>query len=345
MNLVFIIASALITGIVTLLLLPTNIRISNKLKLVALPDDRRVHKKVIPEAGGLSFGLTIVFMQIIGGIWFYPAGRGMMFGLAGAGLLALLLGAYDDRFEAKPFPKLIGYLALGLIMYWLGFRVDSLTNPMGGDFQLGWFAFPMTIIWYLAVINAINLIDGIDGLAAGITVIVSGVLIVVGAKDGNYPVVWLSALLLTGNLAFLKYNFHPASIFMGDTGATFIGLNLAAISTAGAAQFKGITSLTLIIPMSVLALPLLDVVLAVFRRLRLGKIFTADRAHIHHMMLGLGLSQRTIAIIVYIVTLLFGMIAIGFSFSGKRVLFLVLLGLLSLMVILAYILMRQEQKK
>ena len=312
---------------------------------MALPDARRIHKVQTPEAGGLSFGLVIVLMQLGFGLLHWDQYGPMLCGLAGTGLLALIMGAYDDRFESGPAVKLLGYLALGLLMWFFGYRVEFLTNPLGGDLVLGWISFPATIIWYLAVINAINLIDGMDGLAAGITVVVSGVLLVVGLMEGNYPVILLSALLLMGNLAFLKFNFPPAKIFMGDTGATFIGLNLAAISTAGDAQFKGITSMTLMIPLTVLAIPLIDVMLAVFRRIRLGNIFTADRAHIHHIMLGFGLSQKTIAIIVYIVTLLFGLIAIGFSFSGKRTLFSVLLGLMIFMVVIAYLFMRREQNK
>lgn len=337
--------AAVLTGLITLWVLPLNMRLATKWKLVAMPDARRIHKLQTPEAGGLSFGLAIVLAQFAFGLIYWQQYGPMLSGLALTGLLALLLGAYDDRFEAGPLIKVLGYLALGLLMWIFGYRVQFLTNPLGGDLVLGWISFPATLIWYFAVINAINLIDGMDGLASGITVVVSGVLLVVGLKEGNYPVILLSALLCAGNLAFLKYNFPPAKIFMGDTGATFIGLNLAAISTAGDAQFKGITSMTLIIPLTVLAIPLIDVVLAVFRRIRVGSIFKADKSHIHHIMLGFGLSQKAIAIIVYIVTLLFGLIAIGFSFSGKRTLFSVLLGLMIVMVISAYLFMRQEQDK
>ena len=337
--------AAVLTGLFTLLLLPLNMKLSTKWKLVAHPDARRIHTQRTPEAGGLSFGLVIILAQLVFALLRWQQYGPMLSGLALTGLIALLLGAWDDRFEAGPLLKVLGYLALGLLMWVFGYRVQFLTNPMGGDLVLGWISFPATLIWYFAVINAINLIDGMDGLASGITVVVSGVLLVVGLMEGNYPVILLSALLCAGNLAFLRYNFPPARIFMGDTGATFIGLNLAAISTAGDAQFKGITSMTLIIPLTVLAIPLIDVVLAVFRRIRLGNILKADKSHIHHIMLGFGLSQKAIAIIVYIVTLLFGLIAIGFSFSGKRTLFSVLLGLMILMVVGAYIFMRQEQDK
>jgi len=340
----YIILSALFVLISCLLLVPLNIRISNRLKIQAHPDPRKIHREQTPEAGGLSFGLPILLAQAVLGIVWYKDYGVLLPGLAVTGLLALIFGVLDDRFELKPWPKLGGYLVLCVVLYALGYKVTYLTNPFGTELYLGWFSFPVSILWFLAIINAINLIDGIDGLAAGITVIVCGVLTYVGIRFHNILVVSIATMLLAGNLSFLKYNFAPAKIFMGDTGATFIGLNLAAITTAGESQYKGITSMTLMIPLAVMAVPLLDVVLAVFRRLRRGGVFTADKAHIHHAMLGMGLSHRTISIIVYIVTLLFGLIAIGFSFTGKQVLFLLLLSLLSLMVILAYILMRQELK-
>ena len=340
----FVILAALFVLITCLLLVPLNIKISNRLKIQAHPDPRKIHNTQIPEAGGLSFGLPILLAQTVLGVLWYQEYGLLLPGLAAAGFLALIFGVLDDRFELKPWPKLGGYLVLCVVLYLLGYKVTYLTNPFGTELYLGWLSFPVSIIWFLAIINAINLIDGIDGLAAGITVIVCAVLTFVGIKYKNMLVISIATMLLAGNLSFLKYNFAPARIFMGDTGATFIGLNLAAITTAGESQYKGITSMTLMIPLAVMAVPMLDVVLAVFRRLKRGGVFTADKAHIHHTMLGMGLSHRAISIIVYIVTLLFGLIAIGFSFTGKQVLFLLLLSLLSLMVVLAYILMRQELK-
>lgn len=343
--LITILIAGLLVFFCTLALVPANMRLADRYHVVAEPDPRRIHTTRTPESGGWSFGLPIVVAQALLGIAWYDKFGIMLPGLALAGFLALVFGLLDDKYELKPGMKLLGYIVLSLVLYTLGYRVNLLTNPFGTEFALGWLSFPITIVWFLAIINAINLIDGLDGLAAGITVIVSGVLLLIGYRAMNLPVIAVSAMLMMGNLAFLKYNFHPAKIFMGDAGSTFIGLNLAAISTAGDAQFKGITSMTLLIPLAALAVPLIDVVLAIFRRIRIGSVFTADKAHIHHTMLSLGLSQKAISIIVYIVTLLFGLIAIGFSFSGKKILFLVLLGLLILMVVLAYYLMRQELKK
>ncbi|HOA29853.1 MAG TPA: MraY family glycosyltransferase, partial [Candidatus Cloacimonadota bacterium] len=195
------------------------------------------------------------------------------------------------------------------------------------------------------VINAINLIDGMDGLATGISAITCLVLLTMGIMEKDILVISLSLFLFAGLLAFLRFNFHPAKIFLGETGTQFIALNIAAISTTGASQFKGITSLTLIIPLAALAIPMLDVALAIFRRIGSGSFSKADKAHIHHTMLDFGLSQRAVSIIVYFVTFLFGLIAIGFSLTNKKILFSLLMLMLALVVIVSYILMRMEKKK
>lgn len=341
-----LISGALIIFLLSTLLVPWNMRFSIRHGIVAKPSDRRIHRVSTPEGGGLSFGLPIVFMQMVFALVFRATDVGRLFlELAIVGVLALSFGLIDDRFESRARHKFIWQIALGVIMYIVGYRVYFLTNPLGGDFILGWLSFPVTVLWYVIVINAINFIDGMDGLATGIAAIVSIVLLVVGIREENILVMSLSAFLISGCLAFLRFNFHPAKIFLGETGSQFIALNIAAISTAGAAQYKGITSMTMMIPLAALGIPLLDVALAIFRRIHLGNIFKADKAHIHHAMLAKGFSQRTISIIVYIVTFLFGLIAIGFSYSDKKVLFSLLLVLLALIVIIAYILMRLERDK
>ncbi|MDZ4181349.1 MAG: MraY family glycosyltransferase, partial [Candidatus Cloacimonadaceae bacterium] len=320
---------ALVVFAITHLLVPLNIRFSNNFGIVARPAERRVHKNSIPEAGGLSFALPIIAMQIVFALISPdPIMRRMLIQFSGVELLTLMTGIFDDRFESSARFKLLWQFVIGLLMYFIGFRVEFLTNPLGSHFTLGWMSLPVTVLWYMVVLNAINLIDGLDGLATGICVIVSAVLCIVGFREQNLQVIALSALLFAGTLAFLRYNFHPARIFLGDTGALFIGLNIAAIANAGAEQYKGIASMTLIIPLTVLPVPLLDVFLAIFRRIGVGSIFAADKAHIHHAMLALGLSQKAISIIVYIVTLLFGLIAIGFSFSSKKILFTLLMAVL-----------------
>jgi len=341
----YIVFASIFIAIMTALLVPWNMRFSVRHGILALPNERRIHKKSIPEAGGLSFGLPVVGIQLL--FAFFTRGQELsrfFFELSAIGVLALTFGLIDDRFESRARHKLLWQIILGVIMYVVGYRVYFLTNPLGEHFILGWMSFPVTVLWYVIVINAMNLIDGMDGLATGIAAIVCIVLLVVGIKEENLLVIALSSFLLSGTLAFLRFNFHPARIFLGETGSQFIALNIAAISTAGISQFKGITSMTMMIPLAALGIPLLDVLLAISRRLRLGQIFKADKAHIHHTMLAFGFSQKVIAVIVYFITILFGLIAIGFSYTDKKVLFSLLMILLALIVIVAYIFMRMERK-
>jgi len=344
-HLITVLSFSVFIYIATRIILPYNISWAERHGFVAHPSDRKIHKKAIPEAGGLSFAILIVLSQFVLGYVFRNQKYGIpLIKLAIIGLISIGFGLFDDKYESRARYKLIWQIGLGIVMFIFKYRVQYLTNPFGEHLILGWMSFPFTVLWYVIILNAINLIDGIDGLACGITIIVCGVLFAVGLKEQNLLVITLSLFLISGNLAFIGANFPPAKVFLGDTGTLFIGLNLAAISTAGVEQYKGITTMTLMIPISVMAVPLIDVFLAVFRRIKLGNIFKADKEHIHHIMLRAGLSQKEVAITVYIVTFLFGMIALGFSFSTKKILFSVLLGLLVFMVVLAYILMRAEKK-
>lgn len=344
MNYAIILIAAVLTHVLTHLLIPLNIKFSNKYRLIAIPSERHIHKKVTPLAGGLSFALPMSLIQAILGVMFISKPEGiMLLQLCGMGILVLIIGLLDDRYESSAWFKTIAQLGVALVMYLIGFRVINLTNPFGNDFTLAGFSLPLTILWYLMMMNAINLIDGMDGLATGIAAIVSGVLLVVGLRHENMQVILLSSMLLAGTLAFLVYNFNPAKIFLGDTGALYIGFIIAAISTTGSQQFKGITSITLMIPLTVMAVPILDVGLAIFRRISVGNIFKPDKNHIHHLMLKLGFSQKTVALIVYFITLLFGLIAIGFSFSSRKILFSVLVFVAALAIVAWYLVMAKRK--
>lgn len=331
----------------TRLLTPLNIRFSRKTGILASPNERSIHTEPIPSAGGLSFGLVIILMHFVLGLLYLNGGFGAsLIKLGGISLLVLALGLFDDKYKCRVRYKLGGQILIALLMFYAGYRVSYLTNPWGAHFTLTWLSLPITIIWFLLTMNAVNLIDGLDGLAAGIACIVSIVLAVVGLLSGNPMVMILTAILLGTNLAFLKYNFYPAKIFMGDTGSLLIGLNIAAVSTAGNTTFKGITTMTMMVPLIAMAIPLLDTALAVFRRVGTGSsIFRADKAHLHHYLMKLGLSQKTIALLTYFITALFGLAAIGFSLSSKKVLFSLVVLLMATLVILAYYLIHRGQKE
>jgi len=326
-------------------LTPLNIRLAGRYNLLAQPNDRSIHTYPTPTAGGITFGILGIILQLGIGLMNYRQSYGIY--LIRLGLISiplLLFGILDDRYQSRARYKLLWQVITALLMFWAGYRVTYLTNPVGDNFPLGWMSLPMTIFWFVLMMNAINLIDGLDGLASGITCIVSVVLATIALREGNVLAVILAGILFGSNLAFLKYNFSPATIFMGDTGSLIIGLNLAAISTAGNASYKGLTAMTLMVPFIALAIPLLDTALAFFRRIGTGSIFRADKAHIHHYLLALGLSQKTIALITYFVTSLFGLAALGFSFSPHKVVFSTLVVLMAVLIILAYFIMHKGRK-
>ncbi len=261
-------------------------------------------------------------------------------------LFILLAGFFDDKYHLSAGWKLIFQIVLAVIMYWGGFRITLLTNPWNDAVSLGIISFPVTIVWFLLLINSFNLIDGIDGLATGIAVIVSAILTIIGFRYNNPFLFNLSLLLFAANLAFLLFNFPPAKIFLGDTGSQFIGFYIASITIAGTAQYKGITAMTLLIPILIMFIPLTDTALAILRRIKYRKgIFTRDQHHLHHKMLKLGLAPRTINYICYFITFLFGLIALGFSFADKNLLFTILIGLAIIVFIVLYLIAKKELLK
>jgi len=216
-------------------------------------------------------------------------------------------------------------------LFYAGFRIGVFTNPFsGGEIQLPfWISLFLTVFWILGMINAINLIDGLDGLATGVVFIAGLSLLFAGLYLKTPVTVILISILCGSTLGFLFYNFPPAKIFLGDTGSMFLGLILAITGLAGM-QYKVVTAAALIIPICALAIPIYDSILAVWRRL-LGKnsVFIADKKHLHHRFLELGLSQRQVAVVIYLATLYFGIIAFMFVLIPNEyaLLLLLLLGI------------------
>jgi len=331
----------------TLLLTKLNIGFSLRVGLVDTPNSRSVHKDKLPTGGGISIALGVILVQVL--ISFFVTeyeSKSILLKLALFDVAVVCIGLVDDFRRVKAWYKLVCEIVLATGLYFAGFQIQTVTNLFGPEFNTGLFSYPITVTWFLIVMNAFNLVDGIDGLAAGIATISGFVLCLIGIMSNNLHVVIVSSLLVATNLAFLKYNFYPAKIFMGDTGSLFIGMNIAAIASAGVSQFKGITSITLLVPILLLVLPLMDTILAVFRRLINKKnIFKADKEHIHHKLLRLGWSQKAIAYFAYFTTFLFGMIAIGFSFSTKRAVICILISLLLFLLGCFYFWLKRELYK
>ena len=327
-----------ISFLLVLIFTPLNIKLSNKWKLIDIPKERSIHSSPIPISGGIAIALSTLITEII----FYFlikdfTNNPFFWGIFIGGVLSLAIGILDDKFEYSAIRKLTLEIILAIIMILFGFHIKLLTNPFNEVINLGIFSYPVTIIWFLIIMNAINIIDGIDGLADGIVTISSIVLLITGIITNNMFIVLISSILFGTTLGFLKYNFYPAKIFMGDAGSLFLGFNLAAISVAGTAQFKGATAITLLIPIATLFIPLTDVGVSIIRRVRTKKnIFIADKEHLHHKMLQIGFSTTFVAITGYFLTALFGLIAIGFLLVDKRITFFLLILLGIIVFVLVY---------
>lgn len=331
----------------TLMLVPLNIKFSHKYKLLDHPTPQSTHREIKPLCGGFAVGIPVIAALLLQHL-LTPSGvdfpNHLYFIIGSVGIL--IAGFFDDKFHFSANWKLLFQIIIAIFMFWSGFRITLLTNPWNDAISLGLFSFPVTILWFLLLINSFNLIDGIDGLASGISMIVTAVLIFMGFRFNNPYLFYLSLFLFAANFAFLFYNFPPAKIFLGDTGSQFIGFYVAAITVAGNAQYKGIAAMTLLIPILVMFIPLADTSLAILRRIKYKKgIFTKDQHHLHHKMLRLGLSPRMINYICYFITFLFGLIAIGFSYSDKNLLFTILIGMAIIVFIVFYIIAKKELLK
>jgi len=218
--------------------------------------------------------------------------------ILGGAAAILLLGVWDDAWSARARWKLLACCAISLAMYALGFRILSVSNPFGAPIQLGWLALPVTLFWFLGCINAINLVDGMDGLASGVVLFACAALFTTSMFFGNAPSALLSAALAGALLGFLVFNFHPASIFLGDSGSLLLGFLVACIGLRGAQKSQ--TVVALLIPVIALGLPIVDTALAILRRsLKALPFFVSDRQHIHHKLLEMGMSHRLAVLLMY----------------------------------------------
>jgi UDP-GlcNAc:undecaprenyl-phosphate GlcNAc-1-phosphate transferase len=238
--------------------------------------------------------------------------------------LTLLLGAVDDLWGLKAAQKFGGLAVIALVFYAMGGRILGLSIPFIGSVHLPWFiSLIVTVIWVVGIANAFNLLDGIDGLSAGAAVFSSLVIMLTSLMQGNSLVIGIALCLCGALVGFLRYNFSPASIFLGDSGALLIGFTLAALSIQGTQ--KASTAVAVAIPIMACGLPVLDTAFAIVRRFISGKpVFTGDREHIHHKLLDLGWSQRKTALVLYGASAIFGLSTLLFVGTSDRIIGLVL---------------------
>jgi UDP-GlcNAc:undecaprenyl-phosphate GlcNAc-1-phosphate transferase len=254
--------------------------------------------------------------------WSHLALWQQFLGLWLGAFMVVVVGVIDDYLNLPAKIKLTGQVLAALTFVAFGNSVEWLSNPWAagpfpGMMYIGKWGVPLTIFWVVGVTNTLNLIDGLDGLAAGVATIASVTLLLVALREGQPYVVLVTAALAGAALGFLPHNFNPAKIFMGDTGSMFLGFTLAAIAVQG--TLKSATTIALAVPLLALGLPIIDTTLAIVRRFIHGRpIFQADRGHLHHRLLALGLSQRQAVLILYFVSACFGLSAVALADVSSR---------------------------
>lgn len=285
-----------------------------RLAVLDRPGERRVHQKPTPLLGGVAVWAGFIVPVLI-----FARLSSPVVGLLAGGSVILLLGAVDDVVGLKAWQKLLGQIAASLVLVGFGGRVQFLTNPFGGMIYLSHFAIPLTILWMVALTNVVNFMDGIDGLAAGISGIACLTVFSVAVLNRQPYVAPLAVILAGSAFGFLRHNLHPATVFLGDAGALFLGYTIAGISVIGAV--KGATTLALGIPAAALALPIMDTAFVIAGRISHGTPFyKADNRHLHHRLLDLGLDQKQAAAYMYKVSLLLAVGALVLSRSPFPVL-------------------------
>ncbi len=280
------------------------------------PGDRKIHQRPIVRLGGISiFVGTMTSLLVLWALFGFerlPSEKEWeVLGVALGGLGFFLIGLADDFLNLTAISRLIMQVVVATMSWFMGVQIDFLSLPFGLT-HIGWLSLPITVIWLVGMANAINWIDGLDGLAAGVSGIAAVVLLIVTLFMDQLSAALMAAALAGGALGFLRYNFNPAEIFMGDGGSYFMGFMLAGIAVIGLVKTTAITAVVL--PYLILAVPIVDMSSVIISRIKEGKSpFTADKSHLHHRLLQAGLSHRLTVLFIYALTLWVGSLALGFS--------------------------------
>ncbi|MDX2270913.1 MAG: MraY family glycosyltransferase [Cyanobacteriota bacterium] len=283
---------------------------------VDLPDERKVHSQPMVRLGGVSiFSGNLVALLLL---WGTGAFGGLqtdqeyeIWGVTVGGLLFFLIGLADDLFHLSAWRRLVMQFVVATAAWGVGVRIEFISLPLWGVHVFPWWlSLLLTLLWLVGMANAINWMDGLDGLAAGVSGIAAVVMLIVTLLVDRPAAAMIAAALAGGSLGFLRYNFNPAQIFMGDGGAYFLGFTLAGIGVIGVA--KVVTTLAVFLPFCILAVPILDMSTVIVERVRQGKSpFHPDKRHLHHRLLKAGLSQRHSVLVIYVLTLWGGCLALA----------------------------------
>ncbi|BDR55797.1 undecaprenyl-phosphate alpha-N-acetylglucosaminyl 1-phosphate transferase [Xylocopilactobacillus apis] len=304
------------TGLISLCITPFIRKLAFTLGAVDKPNQRRVNKKAIPTIGGLGIFIAVNISMMLFLRYNFPTHT--LFSVFIAECVIIITGIIDDIRELRPRQKMLGILIAALIIYYLaGIQMNSLTLPIVGKIQFGIFSMPITIFWILAITNAVNLIDGLDGLATGVSFIAlctMGIIAYFFLNIQNPSIAISIFILAAALLGFLPYNFHPARIFLGDTGALFIGFMISIFSLQG---LKNVTFITLLIPVIILGVPVTDTFYAILRRiLNKQPISRADKHHLHHQLLQMGFTVPQTVFAIYGISLIFSFISLMYPISS-----------------------------
>lgn len=298
---------------VTYLSVPVVRRFARKISAVDLPNDRKVHRIPIPRLGGIAiyagFLAATAVSIILSNFWGVKINLSLIGGITLGATLLLIVGVVDDLRSLRPTTKLIFQIIAAAIIIYFGAEINFISSPFNGIVPIGALAIPLTLLWVVGLTNAINLIDGLDGLASGVTAISSMTLFFVALRTHQIEAAILVLILAGAALGFLRYNFFPASIFLGDSGAMFFGFILAAASIIGV--FKTTLVVALIVPILILGVPIFDTLFAIGRRLKERRHpFEADAKHIHHLLLRAGFNKREAVLAIYLACFLLSFMAL-----------------------------------
>ena len=321
------VAAALLTAaIVAFITTPVVRTLAFRVGAVDVPrDNRRMHNHPIPRMGGLA----IFFGFILSALIFVPLDaplRGMLLGA----VIIVILGIFDDIYALPALPKLLVQIAAASVAVLMGNQIEVLSNPnifsSNPYWNLGFLSIPISVFWIVGITNAVNLIDGLDGLACGVSTISSMTMLVIALTVAEPDVALLMAALAGGCIGFLPYNLNPAKIFMGDTGSTFLGFILATVSIEG--LFKSYAIISFAVPFLMLGLPIFDTCFAILRRVSHGQSpMSPDRGHIHHRLIDMGFNQKQAVAVLYVISAILGLSAVVLTTTNVVRAMVVLLAL------------------
>ena len=309
-------AALLAAGLISFLATPLVKNLAYKVGAIDVPkDNRRMHHEPIPRLGGLAIFIAFLFTVIVLAD-IDRTTRGILLGA----IMIVILGVMDDIMTLKALPKFLVQIAAAGVVVYHGCVIQFISNPnifSPLDYlNLGWLSIPVTIIWIVAITNAVNFIDGLDGLAVGVSAISTASLLIIALMVEELNIAIILAALLGSCLGFIPYNKNPAKIFMGDTGATFLGFILATLSVQG--LFKLYAIISFAVPFLILGIPIFDICFAFLRRIAKGQNpMKADRGHVHHRLIDMGFNQKQAVAISYMLTAILGLAAVLLTSSGE----------------------------